>query len=45
MERLLLSSKQNVAEQKKKSGNILFIRLPRLVATIQTLPEFSIGNS
>ena len=24
-------------EQKKKSGNALFIRLPRLVATIQTL--------
>ena len=25
-----------VAEQKEKSGNVLFIRLPRLVATIQT---------
>ena len=40
-----VSFNQNVAEQKKKSGNILFIRLPRLVATIQTLPEFSIDNS
>ncbi|MGN1166061.1 MAG: hypothetical protein ACI4S2_06540 [Lachnospiraceae bacterium] len=27
---------RKVAEQKKKSGNALFIRLPRLLATIQT---------
>ena len=34
--RVVAVSSNLVAEQKKKSGNALFIRLPRLVATIQT---------
>ena len=35
--RVVAVSSNLVAVQKKKSGNALFIRLPRLVATIQTL--------
>lgn len=39
--RVVAVSSNLVAEQKKKSGNALFIRLPRLVATIQTPQRFN----